>query len=271
MKGKSAIKIIVALGLVTLLFSCGTGTPKNTLEKIKKEGKLVIATHPVNPPFEFGAGTGVDGFDYDLAENIAKDMGVETQWIKKQFDKCFEYLKTGEVDMVINAVTITPERETEYLFSDPYFETGQIIAVRKERDDIKTADDLKGKKVGVQKNTTAEAYLKNMGDVDIVEFDSFDDALFELNRKLLDAVVGDAPTIQYDIRLLANLKTVGQLLTHEKYGIVFRKNETELRDAVNKILEKMKQNGKLQELIEKWKLETPAEPAVQEEQPAKTS
>jgi hypothetical protein len=99
--------------LLLALAGCGPGSPKNTLEKVKREGKLVVATHPVNPPFEFGAGTGVDGFDYDLTEAIARGLGVKTQWIKKQFEQCFEYLQNGEVDMVVNAVTITPEREVK--------------------------------------------------------------------------------------------------------------------------------------------------------------
>jgi polar amino acid transport system substrate-binding protein len=257
---KPVILALLSIGLLLLLLSCGPGAPKNTLEKVKREGKLIVATHPVNPPFEFGAGTGVDGFDYDLAEAVARGLGVKTQWIKKQFEQCFEYLKNGEVDMVVNAVTITPEREKDFLFSEPYFTTGQIMAVRKEREDIKTVADLKGKKVGVQKETTAEEFLLRLGkgEVDIVEFDSFDEALFELNRKLLDAVVGDAPTLQYDIQLLPNLRSVGPLLTSEQYGIVFRKSDVELKNEVDKIIKKMKESGEIDELVKKWKLDLPA-------------
>lgn len=269
MNRKALIAWILLTGLALVMISCGPGEPKNTLEKVKKEAKLIVATHPVNPPFEFGAGTGVDGFDFDLTEAIAKKMGVKTEWIKKQFEQCFEYLQTSEVEMVINAVTITPERTKTFLFSTPYFETGQIIATRKERTDINSAQDLKGKKVGVQKQTTAEDFLLSMGkgEIEIVPFDSFDDALFELNRKLLDAVVGDAPTIQFDLRMLTNLKTVGQLLTKEQYGIVFRKNDLELKNEVDKIILQMKSSGELKELEKKWNLEltltepTPPAPA----------
>lgn len=271
MNRNAFIPTLLAGCLLLALAGCGPGAPKNTLDKVKREGKIIIATHPVNPPFEFGAGTGVDGFDYDLTEAVARGLGVKTQWIKKQFEQCFEYLDTGEVDMVVNAVTITPEREIKYLFSQPYFSTGQIIAVRKEREDIKTSNDLRGKKVGVQKETTAEEYLQKLGkgEVDIVEFDSFDEALFELNRKLLDAVVGDAPTLQYDIQLLPNLKAIGTLLTNEQYGLVFRKNDVELKNAVDQIIQKMKDSGELNDLVKKWKLDLPvAEPAPPATAPA---
>lgn len=271
MNRNAFIPTLLAGCLLLALAGCGPGAPKNTLDKVKREGKIIIATHPVNPPFEFGAGTGVDGFDYDLTEAVARGLGVKTQWIKKQFEQCFEYLDTGEVDMVVNAVTITPEREIKYLFSQPYFSTGQIIAVRKEREDIKTSNDLRGKKVGVQKETTAEEYLQKLGkgEVDIVEFDSFDEALFELNRKLLDAVVGDAPTLQYDIQLLPNLRAIGTLLTNEQYGLVFRKNDVELKNAVDQIIQKMKDSGELNDLVKKWKLDLPvAEPAPPATAPA---
>lgn len=259
MKLKIALLAGAAGFLLLAVAGCGPSTPKNTLEKVTHERKLTIATHPVNPPFQFGAGTGVDGFDYDLVQAIAKEMGTDTQWFKKQFDKCFDYLRTGDVDIVINAVTITPERQEEFLFSDPYFETGQIIAIRKDREDIKNPEDLKGKRVGVQRGTTAEQFLLALGEgaVTIMPFDSFDDALFELNRTLLDAVVGDAPTILYDIRLLSNLRTVGELLTREEYGIVMRKGDIELQAEINRILSVLRENGTIDALVEKWQLNKP--------------
>jgi len=259
--------ILISLFVITSLLlsiGCGPGEPKTTLEKIKRENKLIIGTHPFNPPFEFGSGTGVDGFDYELTEAIAREMGVKTQWIKKNFEECFEYLQTKKVDLVVNAVTITPERSREFLFSTPYFTTGQVIAIRREREDILSVDDLQGKRVGVQKDTTADAFMKEIGGtVEIVRFDSFDDALFELNRKLLDAVVGDAPTLIYDLKLLTNLRTVGNLLTKEEYGLVFRKSDPELKAEVDRIIKKLQDSGELGEMVKKWKLDiTPEDTAA---------
>jgi len=254
---KAIIQNALLVGLLILVLSCGPGGPQNNLEKIKKDKYMVVAIHPVNPPFEYGAGTGVKGFDADLIENISKEMNVEAKWIKKPFDKCFDYLKKGDVDMVINAVTITSKRKEEFLFSDPYFETGQIISVKKKVEDINSVEDLLGRKVGVQKSTTAELYLREKGqnEINIQPYDSFEDALFDLNRELLDAVVGDAPTMLYNIReLFPSIKTVGTLLTTEKYGIVFKKSDTQLCAEVNRILKKLEQNGTLQYLSQKWSL-----------------
>lgn len=256
-KSVRLIPVLLALAALFLCTNCGSSEPRNTLEKIKKEGKIVIATHPVNPPFEFGAGTGVDGFDYELGQAIAKELGVESQWVKRPFEKSFEALESGEADIVFNAVTITPERQKTYLFSTPYFQTGQTIAIRKDREDIKSIDDLKGKKIGVQKNTTAEAFLKAKGftAAEITPYESTDDALFELNRKLLDAVVGDAPTLEFDIRMLTNLTVIGPLLTKEDYGVVLRQKDAELKSSIDAIIKKLEQSGELAKLVKKWKLD----------------
>lgn len=250
------LSALMAICLLALI-ACGVSEPKNTLEKIQKTKELTIATHPFNPPFELGAGTGVEGFDYDLVMAIAGKMGVKTKWIKKDFDQCFEYLQNREVDMVVNAVTITPGRTRNFLFSEPYFQTGQVIAVRKEREDILTKDDLKGKKIGVQRNTTAEQLLKDLGEgqLEIATFDSIEEALRELNRKLLDAAVGDAPTIRYDLNTLANLKVVGDVMTKEEYGLVFRLTDVELKNEMDRIIGEMRTSGELQKLLQKWNLE----------------
>ncbi len=257
LRGKLFVLIFSLVFLTIFFISCGPSAPKNTLEKVLQKKRIYVAVHPVNPPFEFGSGVGIDGFDKDVMENIAKELGVKVIWIKKSFDECFKVLKDGDADCVINALTITPERKKEFDFSIPYYETGQMIAVRKERDDIKDVKDLEGKKVGVQKDSTAEAFLKKLnsdGKITIVTYDSFDDALFELNRKLVDAVVGDAPTLLYESKELRNIKVVGKLLTHEKYGIAFRKGDVEIRNKINSILRKLKSSGVIEELVKKWGL-----------------
>lgn len=257
MKLKNLILFFLSFFILVFLFSCGPSAPKNTLEKVLQKKQIFVAVHPVNPPFEFGSGVGIDGFDKDIMVNIAKKLGVEVVWIKKSFDECFKVLKSGDADCVINALTITPEREKEFDFSVPYYETGQMIAVRKERTDIKDVADLKGKRVGVQRDSTGENFLKSHnqdGSIKIVEYDSFDDALFELNRKLLDAVVGDAPTLIYESKDLRNIKVVGKLLTKEEYGIAFRKGDNEIREKINSILETMKKDGVIDRLINKWGL-----------------
>ncbi len=257
MRGKKSLFIFFAISMLIFLISCGPSAPKNTLEKVLQKKQIFVAVHPVNPPFEFGSGVGIDGFDKDIMENIAKKLGVEVVWIKKSFDECFKVLLSGDADCVINALTITPEREKKFDFSIPYYETGQMIAVRKERTDIKDVSDLFGKKVGVQRDSTAENFLRSHNSdekITIVTYDSFDDALFELNRKLLDAVVGDAPTLLYESKELRNIKVVGKLLTHEEYGIAFRKGDIEIREKINSILSKMKRDGVIDELIKKWGL-----------------
>lgn len=265
MNNKSSIKSALFLSCVLVAavapsVSCGSGGGGGTLDKVKREKRLKIATHPVNEPFEFGSGTEVDGFDVDLCNAIARELGAETRWIKREFDECFEFLKSGDADIVINAVTITPEREKDYLFSAPYFETGQIVAVAKDNDSVKSSDDLRGKKVGCQKNTTSEQFLQAMGkgavNIDN-QYNSPEDALGDLNRRLLDAVVGDAPTLLVNIaKNNPNCKLVGNLLTKESYGVVIRKDDKDLKAEIDKIIQKLKDSGEIAALVKKWNLDT---------------
>jgi ABC-type amino acid transport substrate-binding protein len=246
------------LCLALTFIQCGGHDPDapDAMADMQKNKLVRIATDAVNLPFSFGSGTGVQGFDVDIGAEIGKDLGYEVKWIKMPFERLFEILKKGEVELVLSAISITPERKKEFAFSEPYFESGNTIAHRRDKKTIKDLASLAGKKVGAQSSSTGQRFLESQkaaANVTITKFPTLDDALGALNRTEIDAVVGDEPILTYSIyKSFPNLMTGGLRVTEEEYGVVMRKNEKELLAKVNATIARLKKSGELVELRKKW-------------------
>lgn len=244
------------LSLVVTTLSCSSEKKIDAFASIERNKFVRIATAAVNLPFEFGAGTGVQGFDVDIGAEIAKDLGTDVKWIKVTYDRLLEVLKNGEVELAIAALGITPERKKEVAFSEPYFTSATGIARRRDKAGITDLASLAGKKVGVQALTMAEQFMKSQktsANVSLVEFPTLDDALGALNRTEMDAVVGDEYIMTYSIyQSFGNLITTGAHLQQKQVGVAVRKTEKELLAKVNQSLERLKKSGELENLRKKW-------------------
>jgi polar amino acid transport system substrate-binding protein len=227
------------------------------VEAIKREREVKIVTFPVNAPFSFGQGFGVQGFDVDIGEEIAKALGVKVKWVKANtFESMFDLVKNEEVHMAISSISITPEREQQgFAFSKPYYDAGLTVAFRKDAKGIKSFNDLKGKKVGVHEHTTGEAYVVKSGlDVKLEKYKSLEDALQAVNAKEIDAVVGDEPIISYNIyKTYKQLTKLEKNLTDEKYGVLLKQRpNNELLNVANQTIDKMKSTDQYSALVKKW-------------------
>ncbi len=254
---RTAKYILLAAALGLGLIGCGGGKEGPNAQASMKKNKMVrIATDAVNLPFEFGAGTGVQGFDVDIGTEIGKDLGYEVRWVKVPFERIFDILKNGEAELVISAISITPERKKDFAFSEPYFDSGNTIARRRDKPAIKDLASLSGKKVGIQNLTTGNKFMetqKTAPNVTIVKFQTLDDALGALNRTEIEAVIGDEPILTYSIyKSFPNLVPIGVRLDQEQYGVVVRKDEKELLAKVNETIARLKKSGELEALRSKW-------------------
>ncbi len=223
---------------------------------MKKYKAVRILTDAVSIPFVYGSGTSVQGFDVDIGNEIAKDLGLDARWVKiSGYDHLFDLLKNGEGELVLSAIAIDPARTEEFAFSQSYYESGDTIAHRLDRTDIRDLSSLSGMKVGVQEGRPGNRLLAEQGangDIALQTFATLDDALGALNRTEIDAVVGDAPLLNYSIyESYPNLTTTGQQLNQYQYAVALRKNEVELLKQVNATLDRLKQSGELDALIEK--------------------
>jgi ABC-type amino acid transport substrate-binding protein len=252
-------KVSLLIASLALVFvQCGEEkVTHDAMAAIIKNKMVRIATDPVNLPFEFGLGTDVQGFDVDLGAEIAKDIGQPVKWIKVSYDRIFEVLKEGGVELVISTVAITDEIKKDLVFSDAYFDSSNTIAHRRDNPTIKDLASLSGKRVGVQAGRTSDSFMTTQTTArgaTLSKFKTLDDALGALNRGELDAVVGDHPILTYSIykSYALNLITTGVVLLPIQYGAVVRPNDTVLLGKVNDTIARLKSAGELERNREKW-------------------
>ena len=224
-----------------------------TLKRATKRGYLLVGSDVTYPPFEYMENGKPVGFDVDLINLVAKEMGLDrAEIIDTAWDGIFAALKTEKFDIIISSVTITEDRQKEMLFSDPYYDSGQIIAVRKNETRINNENDLVGKVVGVQINTTGDfAAQKIQGIKEIKRYDDIQQAFQDLEIGRIDAILNDLPVNAWFAKE-RNVKLVGKLLTVEQYGICARLEDKDLIEEINKALKSLRESGKYNELYLKW-------------------
>lgn len=243
----------IAAALLLLLLSPALSQAQSTLQKVKQSGELRVGTDATYPPFETAEGGQYTGFDIDLATAISSELGVRPTFVNSGFDGIFPALQNGSFDIVMSSVTITPERSASMLFTNPYYDSGQLMSVRKETQGIETPDDLKGRTVGVQINTTAQYDLEKRTGVTVAKYNTIDLALLDLKNGRIDAVVGDAPVLKYMIfQSFRDLKTVGKRFTDEKFGIALAQGSDDLREAINAALKRIRESGQYDQIHAKW-------------------
>lgn len=246
--------LFVAVALMTAGFAAAQGY----VDTIRSRGELVIATDATYPPFEFKPHKEdeIEGFDVEVANEIAKELGVKLRWIDSEWAGVLGSLESGKADLVMAGVTITEERKTKgYLFSRPYFLSGQVIARRKGDTRIEKADDLKDKTVAVQQETTGQYAVEKLGVPKgrMHRFDQIQDALLDVRNSKADAAVGDLPTIQYILKQgYPEIELPGPVFVKENLGIVAWKTHPELVSQVNRALDKMMVDGRYARFYQKW-------------------
>ncbi len=240
----------------TLLSSC-TPDPRTTLERIQATKLLRVGTDATYPPFEtIDPKSGqLVGFDIDLLRALGRSLGAETEFIVVPFDGIIAGLKGGKYDAIASALTITPERAAEVLFTAPYAAAGQSIAVRANDGSITDFEGLVRRKIGVQLGTTGELEAEKAIGAQVVSFDAIGNAFRDLENRNVDAVIADTPTARLFQREHGSIRIVGAPLTNEEYGIALRSSDATLKAAFDRELAAMQQSGELSKLLEKWGFE----------------
>ena len=254
---------MAALLLVTMVFTgCGGGeAPKADGDSSKKMEKIVIGLDDEYAPMGFkNEQNEIIGFDVDLAKEAANRLGTEVEFKAIDWNSKEAKLKSGRIDIIWNGLDITPERQENMLFSDPYMDNRQIIFVKKGNDQgINAETDLAGKTVGTQAGSTAEAYIvENAALKDsLKEFKTYGDyvsAFMDLENGRIDALVCDEIVGRYamskqDGKFDALNVNVGPV---SEFGIAFRKEDTELRNKVQKVFDEMVKDGAAGKISEQW-------------------
>ena len=233
-----------------LLTGCG-GEEKKAADAPKV---LRAGTEPAFAPFEFPqeGSKELTGFDVELVQALGQKLGYKVEMVSMGFDALIPALQAGNIDVAIAGMTITDERKKVVDFTDSYYTSGLMIMVRKDSP-VKSIDDLKGKTIACQIGTTGENKSRSVEGATVKAFNTQDEAALELKNGGADAVIGDAPVVEYYMTKAGKdfAKTVGEKMEAEPYGIALKK-DNKLTADLNKALADMKKNGEYDKLYTKW-------------------
>ncbi len=264
-KFKSLVAMLMMASMLFTLTACSSSTNEEgsdsaaatKVEQIKEKGKIVLGTSADYPPFEFHKQIdGEDvivGFDVEIAKAIANELGVELEIKDMKFDGLLAALQTGKVDVVIAGMNPNEDRRKAVDFSDVYYKEVQSVITKTDNvDNIKTLDDLKGKKVGVQKGTTMESIAQEkMTESEIKALGKVTDIVLELKNDKVDAIVMEKPVAKAYIAANPDIAMTGIELEPEDTGfaVAVKKGNEDLVSSINDVLKKLSDEGKIDQFI----------------------
>lgn len=245
--------LVVVAGLVVMVTAGVVGTAQaRTLEEIKADGKIIVATEGAYPPFNYFQGSKLTGFEVELAEAMVKKMGLNIEWKALSFDALLAGLRQDRWDMVIASFGITEDRSKAVTFTSPHYCSGGVIVSKDPN--IRTADALVGKTVAVQ---TGSTYMENVkkipGVKEVKNFPQDTDARSALINGRVDAWVSDRFVVKNVMETSPNsgLKTGGYLFV-ERIASAVKKGNTPLAAAIDKALAEVMADGTYKTISEKY-------------------
>jgi len=231
-------------------FAAGT-----TMAKLQEAGEITIGVKYDVPPFGFKnpRSGDIEGFDVDVANAVAAELGAKPKLIEAISDNRIPFLKDGTADLILSTMTINAERDEEIDFSEPYFIARGAIAVKKSDTSIKGVADLAGKKVCTVLGSTYEETLKKQAPkAERVTVDTYSECLERMQNGAVDAESTDDAILAGHIKQDPELKVLDVRLTTEPYGAGIKDGDTAFKAFVDEALQKFKDDGRWAASYEKW-------------------
>ena len=268
MKAKKIVALVAAAAMVLSMAACGStdnsssdakdGSAAAETTKTSDSDTLVMATNATFPPYEYVDGEEYKGIDIEIAQAIADAMGKKLEVDDIDFDSIIPAITTGKADMSLAGMTVTDERKENVDFSDSYATGVQVIIVP-EDSDITGPDDLANDKmIGVQQGTTGHIYCSDtpknggFGEDHVTAYPNGASAIQALQTGKVDAVVIDNEPAKAFVAENPGLKILDTEYVTDDYAIAVKKGNTELLDQINETLAKLKADGTLQSIIDKY-------------------
>ena len=236
---KKLFKLFIICSISFLLFGCN-----------KDDNKLIMVTEAGFAPYEYHDGSGIVGVDVDIAREIAAAMGKELEIKDVAFDSLINELNSGKADFAAAGMSINEERKKEVDFSIEYVSSKQVIVIRKDYNKIKNINDLNGKTISVQLGSVADTYVtKNFKNSKIVRQKKFLSAAEDVKAKKSECIIMDELPAKELVKNNSELTILKIELFTDKYAIAVKKGNTELLNKINEVLEKLIEEGKIEEFV----------------------
>lgn len=257
MKQKLIMMLVLLLSLTVILSACGSNDKKEESAGDDTKKTLRVVTAAEYAPFEYMDKGEIVGFDVDLINAIAKEAGYEVKIDNVGWDPIFVEIEGKRADLASSAITINDDRKQTYDFSVPYFLSTNMIMV-KEGSDIKTAADLKGKKVAVQNGTTGQDAVEGIlgkNNENLKKFDNIPLAIMELKSGGVDAVVADNTVVEEYVQNNPKDKLIviedENSFEAEYFGLLLPKG-SELKADLDKAVNAVFDNGTYAKIYKEW-------------------
>lgn len=232
--------MLTAIFFMTLLTACGG------------DDELVIGINDGYAPFGFTEGGQKKGFEVELMQKIAEEAGFKVRLKSLAGGDILRQVKDRKLDAGIAGITIKESRKKTVDFSTAYLQTGQQIAVLKNRNDIHSVKDLAKQTVGAKIGTSGYEYVSKIAGVEEIRaFHTIDEVFQALERGDIDALVYDEPGIEHYVKKHDTVKKIGKRLTSEHYAIALPKGSI-YTGRMNNALKTLGENGTFKQLYEKW-------------------
>lgn len=213
-------------------------------------GQLTVCADVPYPPFEFMQGSDLVGYDIDIVQRIADDLGVPLSVV----DSSFEAIESGSsltgCDINASSISITEARQQVMAFSVPYLDD-DLVLVAEEGSGITDLESAKGKRVGVQAATTGETFAEENG-LAPIQFEDGGMQMEALRAGTVEAVLGNQSVVLYNVKDDPNYQVVAELPTGEQLGVAVAQDKAQLLSAVNASLQGMEEDGTLDESRTRW-------------------
>lgn len=228
--------------------------PKEEKQEASEKKVIVMGTNAEFEPFEYRVeGNKVEGFDVEIAEKVAEKLGAELVIEDVTFEGLLPLLESGKIDFIAAGFTYKEERAKSADFSDTYFNAKQTIIVKEDNNDINEIADLDGKIIGCQMGTTGMDIAEEDIDArDVIAFDKGVSAVIDLQNGKLDAVILDNEPATRLVAANSGLKLLDLAFEPEEYVIAVKKGDTELLNAINEVIEELKESGEYDQLVAKY-------------------
>ena len=255
-----SLKIMTAAALLPLaLVACKANTDTTELEggeQLVEEGSLTVCTHLPYEPFQYKEGGKIVGFDVDIADLLAEELGVEQKIVNTPFEtiETGQAMNTGKCDLAAAGMTITDERAKVMDFSDPYFDATQALLV-KEGSEYDSLESLSGKTLAVQIGTTGQEYAEDNApdDVELKVFEDLALLVSAVKTGSVDAGINDNGVLYDYVEQNPDTEVSVEFDTGEQYGMAVAKNENDaLVETLNGLLAQAKEDGTYEKLFRKY-------------------
>ncbi len=253
-KKMKLLPTLLAAAAFAQLVSFSSAFAGENLDAIKAAGALKIGTEGTYAPFTYHDESGkLVGFDVEIGEAVAQKLGVKAEFLEGKWDGLIAGLDANRYDTVINQVGITDARKQKYDFSEPYIASKAVLIVKTDNADIKDFPDLKGKKAA-QSLTSNFGKLAQDSGAELVGTDGFDQSIQLVLTGRADATINDSLSFLDFKKKKADapVKIAAEQANADYSGIIIRKGEPELLEAINKALADIKADGTYDAISQKY-------------------